>query len=268
MKLYFPQWQGAGTGKGILSGAEALLQYLGPSIFEHIELSKVPAGTHGEKRHCINNYGALHEQLLRLKTKISEERPTKLHTIGGDCGLEIVPVSYLNQRYPKLGVVWFDAHADINRPCDSTSCNFHGMPLRTLLGEGEPDMDSLLFSTLTPRQIHYVGLRDVDPAEKQRIAEGQIYAPTKPDAEALVQTMRGKNIAEVYIHFDFDCLDPLDYDKTYYQVPKGLRIGEAEACIKALQNNFKIVGTSVLESVTPHVEELEPIHNLLKLLME
>ncbi len=268
MKLYFPQWQGAGTGEDIQAGAEALLQYLGASGFERVELSKIPAGEAGKKRHCINNYEALHEQLLRLKTKISEEQPATLQTIGGDCGLEIVPVSYLNNRYSRLGVVWFDAHADINRPCDSVSCNFHGMPLRTLLGEGEPDMDSLLFSTLTPRQIHYVGLRDVDPAEQQRIAEGQIYAPTRPDAEALVQTLHRKNIEEVYIHFDFDCLDPLDYDKTYYQVPRGVRVNEAETCIKALQSNFRIVGTSVLESVTTKVEELGPIKNILKLLME
>jgi len=268
MKIYFPQWQGSGNGKNIEPGAKAILNYINDSEFINIPLSEIPAGKNGEKKHHINNYEAITEQLIRLKNNIENNQPDFIKTIGGDCGLEIVPVSYLNQKYPNLGVIWFDAHADINKPCDSPSCNFHGMPLRTLLGEGEAKMNPLLFSTIQASQIHYVGLRDIDKTEQKRIDKGNIYAPIKTDSNDLVQTIKSKNITNVYLHFDFDCLEPQDYSKTYYQVPNGVTIKEAERCIKALQDNFTVVGSSVLESITVIPSELKPIEKIIDELMK
>jgi len=121
MKIYFPQWQGSGTGKNIESGAKTVLDYVDNSEFIQVPLSDIVAGEKGTKKHDINNYDAITEQLSRLKKVIQETEPETIQTIGGDCGLEIVPVSYLNKKYPNLGVIWFDAHADINKPCDSAS---------------------------------------------------------------------------------------------------------------------------------------------------
>jgi len=267
MKIYFPQWQGSGNGKNIESGAQTVLNYLNDPSFVSIPLSQITAGEKGEKKYGIHNYEAIVEQLMRFKTSLEKKNPETLQIIGGDCGLEIVPVSYLNKKYQDLGVIWFDAHADINRPCDSASCNFHGMPLRTLLGEGEEKMHPLLSSTIKTSQIHYVGLRDIDATEQIRIDEGNIYAPKKLNIPELVATLQQKDITHLYLHFDFDCLEPRDYDKTYYQVPNGTTIREAEDCIKELQKNFAVVGSSVLESVTTTISELQPIENILNLLM-
>lgn len=267
MKIYFPQWQGSGNGKHIESGAQTVLDYLSDTSFKSIPLSTISAGENGKKKYDINNYDAIVDQLTRFKATLEKENPKTLQTIGGDCGLEIVPVSYLNKKYPNLGVIWFDAHADINTPCDSASCNFHGMPLRTLLGEGEEKMNPLLSSTITSSQIHYIGLRDIDATEQVRIDEGNIYAPKEPGIPELLATLQQKNITHLYLHFDFDCLEPSDYDKTYYQVANGTTIKEAEDCIKELQRNFTIVGRSVLESITTNRTELQPIENILNLLM-
>lgn len=267
MKIYFPQWQGSGTGKNIELGAKAVLDYLDDEEFSHIPLSELQAGKNGRKRHDINNYDAITEQLSRFKEILEVKNPETIKTIGGDCGLEIVPVSFLNKKYPNLGVIWFDAHADINRPCDSASCNFHGMPLRTMLGEGEEKMSSLLSSTIEAPQIHYVGLRDIDSAEQERITKGNIYAPKELNIKELVETLSKKEITKLYLHFDFDCLEPTDYDKTYYQVPNGLTIKAAEQYIEILQKNFEVVGSSVLESITTKREELHPITGIIKLLM-
>lgn len=267
MKIYFPQWQGSGIGRNIESGAKTVLEYLNDDAFISVSLSDITAGENGVKANDINNFYAITEQLTRLKLEIEKENPKTIQTIGGDCGLEIVPVSYLNKKYPNLGVIWFDAHADINKPCDSASCNFHGMPLRTLLGEGEEKMNPLLSSTITASQIHYVGLRDIDATEQVRIDEGNIYAPKDVNISELVATLKQKNITHLYLHFDFDCLEPFDYNKTYYQVPKGTTISEAEGCIKELQKKFTVVGSSVLESITTNSQELRPIENILNLLM-
>ncbi|WP_109300250.1 arginase family protein [Aquimarina sp. AU474] len=268
MKIYFPQWQGSGNGQNIEPGAQTILHYLNDPEFANIPLSHISAGEHGIQKHNINNYDAITEQLTRLKKEIDYNQPKTIKTIGGDCGLEIVPVSYLNEKYPNIGIIWFDAHADINRPCDSPSCNFHGMPLRTLLGEGERNMNPLLFSTISASQIHYVGLRDIDTTEQNRIDEDNIYAPAQINIEHLVTTLKSKNINNLYLHFDFDCLEPNDYDKTYYEVPNGLLIKDAEECISALKTNFNIVGSSVLESVTTKIEELKPIEGIINALMK
>lgn len=268
MKIYFPQWQGSGTGRNIEQGAKVILDYLNDHSFIHVPLSSLEAGNHGQKLHDINNYDALTEQLSRLKCIVEDQKPDEIKIVGGDCGLEIVPVSYLNKKYPNFGVIWFDAHADINRPVDSASYNFHGMPLRTLLGEGEEKMDHLLFSKIDDSQIHYVGLRDIDKAEQLRIDQGNIYAPKVLDIEELVSTLKNKNVEYLYIHFDFDCLEPTDYDRTYYQVPYGVYIKEAQNCISALKENFKIIGSSVLESVATDVNGLKPVEKILNLLMK
>ncbi len=268
MKIFFPQWQGSGTGKSIASGAKVISDNIDDPEFIKIPLSTIEAGENVIQKYCINNYDAIFWQLSRLKKQISDNEPKTLKIIGGDCGLEIVPVSYLNQKYPNLGVIWFDAHADINKPCDSPSCNFHGMPLRTLLGEGEEQMDDLLFSTIDASQIHYVGLRDIDNAEKDRIDQGNIYAPANLNIQDLITTLKSKKISHLYLHFDFDCLEPNEYNKTYYQVDNGLKIKAAEACIKALKDNFNVVGSSVLESIATIPSELRPIHNIINLLMK
>lgn len=267
MKVYFPQWQGAGLGKGIKGGAKAVLDYLENPAFRKIPLSTLPAGENGTQEYHINNYPAIYEQLARFKQCLEKEQPHTVQTIGGDCGLEIVPVSYLNEKYSNLGVIWFDAHADINRPCDSASCNFHGMPLRTLLGEGEPKMNPLLHSYIQSSQIHYVGLRDIDDAEQQRLDKDGIYHPRQIDIEDLMRTLSQKHITHLYLHFDFDCLEPQEYQETYYQVPEGLTIQESVKAIEALQENFNVVGSSVLESITTQGEELAPIRPIINLLM-
>ncbi len=267
MKIYFPQWQGSGTGTRIEPGAKTILEYLGEIDFTQVPLSSIEAGPQGKQRFHINNYDAITEQLERLKKTIEQGNPDTIQLIGGDCGLEIVPVSYLNKKYPNLGVIWFDAHADINRPCDSASCNFHGMPLRTLLGEGEKAMDTLLSSKIDASQIHYVGLRDIDDAEQQRITKDAIYAPNDLNVRDLANILTKKGIKKLYLHFDFDCLEPSDYDKTYYQIPDGLKIKEVESCIETLKAEFDIVGSSVLESIALQQSHLQPITKIIKLLM-
>lgn len=267
MKVYFPQWQGAGIGKGIEAGAKAVLDYIENPDFKHIPLSALTAGANGKQEYHINNYPAIYEQLARFKQSLEIDQPRTVQTIGGDCGLEIVPVSYLNNTYDNLGVIWFDAHADINRPCDSASCNFHGMPLRTLLGEGEPKMNPLLFSFIKPSQIHYVGLRDIDAAEQLRLDKDGIYHPRKLDIEGMVSTLSRKRITHLYLHFDFDCLEPTQYQETYYQVPDGLTVQESVRAIQALKEQFEVVGSSVLESITTKREQLAPITPIIDLLM-
>ena len=77
MKIYFPQWQGSGTGKSIEPGAQTVLTFLNDPTFESISLSIIAAGEYGEKKNDINNYDAIVEQLTRFKNELEKERRTK-----------------------------------------------------------------------------------------------------------------------------------------------------------------------------------------------
>jgi len=263
MLIYFPQWQGSGIGKSMKDGAEVILNYLDKEAIK-VSLSDKEL----IKKDNINGKEALKEQLVSFKAILEKSQPKILNTIGGDCGLEIIPVSYLASKYDNLGVIWFDAHADINLPEESPSHNFHGMPLRTLLGEGNDELKSLLFSKINASQIHYVGLRSIDKPEKKRIEKDNIYAPLINKIPELIDTLKSKNISNIYIHFDVDCLDPNSYKDAYFNVNNGITTTEAEDFLIKLKSKFNIVGTSILESVAKNEEQLTPIKPIINLLFD
>lgn len=271
--VYFPQWQGAGqAGSPMKTGAATILQHLGQisTKFTHIELSDphVAQPVNAQSKADIHCYAALVEQLQRYRRLLEEKLPSTVHTLGGDCGVDIIPVSYLNRQLVasgqgKLGVLWFDAHADINLPEESPSQNFHGMPVRTLLGEGAADMVALTFSKLAPDQVVYIGTRDLDPPEEKYVAAHNITLLKTLDVAELLSVLNEKGVTHVYIHLDLDCLDPAEYSHTYYKVDHGLSVENVHSALQMLASSFKIVGYSLLESVAKHPEELAPIQKLI-----
>lgn len=265
MIIYFPQWQGSGNGKSIETGAQTIKD----TLLKSHEIVELFITETSEIKNNINHRDAIVEQLQSFRNILKDVQPETVRTIGGDCGLEIVPVSYLNATYENFGVIWFDAHADINSPKESPSKNFHGMPLRTLLGEVDDEaLDTLLFSKISDSQIHYIGLRDIDDAEQERLSQGNIFAPLTIDVDVLYRRLQNNGIKNLYLHFDVDCLKPSQYPSTYYQVENGLDIAEAKNLIASLSNDFNVVGTSILESTATTEKELKPIKEILNLLFK
>lgn len=102
--------------------------------------------------------------------------------LGGDHSIPIGTISGVKKARPNTGVVWVDAHADINTPETSNSGNLHGMPLAFLLGLVDNAKTLPSFEhfepCLQPEDIVYIGLRDVDKEEKKIIKELGIKAFT------------------------------------------------------------------------------------------
>ena len=219
------------------TGAEAILQYIGTRAdkFVKVGISQIEDNPDSHPTPHIHCCAAILEQLSQFRDLIEKQQPTSINTLGGDCGIEIIPVSYLNHRLQlsnagKLGVLWFDAHTDLNLPQESPSKNFHGMPVRTLLGEGAAEMIGLMFSTLEPEQVVYVGARDLDPPEKEYIAAKEIKLLQKLNVGELKSILQDKAITHVYVHLDLDCLDPEEYPHTFYQVARGLGSYKRSLC--------------------------------------
>ena len=263
MILLFPQWQGANRRDPIIRGTDTLEAYYGTQITHRIITEKHTMVTSNP----IKNYSVIYNQTLRCREILKKEQPEKIYTIGGDCGIELMPVSYLNERYENLGIIWFDAHADANTPESSVSKNFHGMPLRQLCGDGDPELGKLCFSTVKPEQILYLGLRDVDVPEEQWIHKENIFKSPEAEISPILETLRERKIQNLYIHFDIDVLNPVAYKHSLLPINGGISIETALNILEVLSKEFKVVGTSLTEVVAGSQKELNPIKSILDILV-
>ncbi|MEQ0558609.1 arginase family protein [Amycolatopsis sp. NEAU-NG30] len=170
-------------------------------------------------------------------------------TIGGDCGTELVPIGVARFRHgPGLGVVWFDAHPDLNTAETSPSGAFHGMVLRSLFGEGDPEFAA--DPALTPGNVALAGTRVFDPAEQEAVDRGLVVTS--------VDALEG--VEKLYVHVDLDVLDPAEFPGLNYPEPGGWTIPQLVSALDALSGH-DVVGAGVTECVgTPReVEVLEPV---------
>lgn len=250
LNIFFPQWQGGGQDKSTYEGAVTIKkQYLGQNAVSDIDVSLEDACS---LENDIIGYKSIVTQLAQCKNLILQEEPTTIFTIGGGCDVAVAPMSYLNNTTNgDITILWFDAHGDLNTPESSTSKAFHGMPLRTLLGEGDTGILQQVFSTLLPAQIILLGTRDIDDAEEHYIAEKNIKLLTVADIEAnangVVDTVKLKGSENIYVHIDLDVLDPTEFPFVPVPAPGGLKIATLFSLLTSLTKECNILGISLVE---------------------
>ncbi len=150
------------------------------------------------------------------------ERPV---VIGGCCCSHIGAARGLADRVDRLGIVWLDAHGDLNTPETSPSGNLWGMPLRMLLDAG----------VVGPADVALVGARNLDPPEAEFIAETGID-------DSLERSLAGVDAA--YVALDLDVLDPAEAD-VFMAEPDGPRIAEIEEILRGTIARAKVAGIGV-----------------------
>lgn len=249
MKVFFPQWQGSGRGMDLHSGAfEIRNHYFGN---ENIQIVDVDTEVNLRTKNGILGYEPILQQLQKAVDLLSTAKPQKTFTIGGDCGVELAPVSYLNQRYDgDLAVIWLDAHGDLNMPASSPSGHFHGMPLRCLMGEGDDGIVRQCFSVLEPDQVLLAGTRDLDASEEQYIRKVQMrqLGPQEmTDGDTLADAVRSLGKQHVYIHLDLDVLDPECFPSVLCPSALGVSMNHLLSVMGKIQSRFSVVGFSMLE---------------------
>ncbi len=246
-----PQWQGAGSD-GIIKGNQTLQAYY------QIDCPVIELSSKLDTKQKVNHIDSIKEQAFRFEQLLNNRRPQRLLTLGGDCGIEPVPVAYLNALYDRLGVIWFDAHADLNLPHTSPSGNYHGMPLGILLSDTQTLPNS---GVLDYHQVHYLGLRDLDPFEQETITRHKVKHQHYLDIELLLQQL--KDYKHLYVHFDVDVLDPLEFSHSFYQVSNGLTIASCMDALLKLPAHFDIVGGSITVITATSLSQLKPISPIL-----
>ena len=144
--------------------------------------------------------------------------------LGGDHAIAIPTFSAIanhhKQQGNEIGLIWFDAHADINTPETSPSGNIHGMPLATILGHGNAELVNLCgyAPKLNPKYFAHVGARDVDPGERSQIEKlgirNNFFTMSDIDKRGMAECVEdavaiaSKAPGGYAVTFDIDMIDP------------------------------------------------------------
>lgn len=186
--LGVPLGFGAGkTGSELGVNAMRLSKIRGHSLAEHIRELGYSVADHGDAKIVqpdddtdINNPKHLSEMVTSsANIMVALDRILDNGAIpvilGGDHSIAIPTFSAISAHYRRndkeIGLIWFDAHADINTPESSPSGNIHGMPLAVLLGHGHEELTSLggEFPKLNPKYLAHIGARDIDVGEREQV---------------------------------------------------------------------------------------------------
>jgi arginase len=160
-------------------------------------------------------------------------------TVGGDCGVELAPVAAARARHgDRLTVLWIDAHPDVSTPQTLPSGSFHGMVLRTLLGEGPAPLTPN--EPLAPDQVTLAGVRSYEPGQREYIEKAGIRSYGVEEIERALDGLAGP----VYVHVDLDVLDPTEFASTCYPEPDGVPL---QRLIELVSRVDDVVGASITE---------------------
>ena len=250
LNLLFPQWQGGGRDLSTYHGAKEFRGlYLRQAAVREIA---VETDLDAAIERQIFAYRPIRRQLQAAHDLLAREIPDTVCTIGGGCDATVPAVSYLNLRYGgDMTLLWFDAHGDLNTPGSSLSQLFYGMPLRTLLGEGDDAIVGALPSTLLPQQAMLLGARDLDSEERAYLRARSVPAVSVAELEqnpdAVPELVRQSKSRNLYIHIDLDVLDPAQFPHVPLPAAGGLRMETLRALLRTLGAAFHIVGLGLME---------------------
>lgn len=173
--------------------------------------------------------------------------------LGGDHSIAIGTLAGIRQRTKKLGVVWFDAHGDINTPETSPSGNIHGMPVAISLGLGHERLTAIGGPTppLDARNFVQIGIRDLDSGEKKHLRELGVTVFTMHEIDRLGMSkvmeeairIASDGTDSVHVSFDMDVMDPLHAPGVGTPVVGGITYRESHLAMEML-SAANIVGSA------------------------
>jgi len=201
-------------------------------------------------------------EALRDEVSAALGRGRKPVVLGGDHSVAMGTLaglsSFHRKRKEKIGLIWFDAHADCNTAETSPSGNIHGMPLAVVLGLGAPGLVNLAGACpmVDGSRAAAVGLRDVDPAERANVRASGLGTFTMRDIdERGMRTVMEQAIqratngtAGIHVSFDLDAMDPDYAPGVGTPAPGGLSYREAHLAMEMLADTGKVISAELVEA--------------------
>lgn len=181
--------------------------------------------------------------------------------LGGDHSIAIGTIAgvsnFCRKKNKKLGVIWIDAHGDMNTDETSPSGNIHGMPLAASIGLGALELTSVGgdFQKVDPKNVVMIAVRELDQGEKIAIKKNNITIFTMEDidkhgmAVIINKTLRKlKDCDFIHVSFDLDAMDPKECPGVGTPVKGGLDYREAHLIMETLSENNRMNSLEVVEA--------------------
>jgi arginase len=213
-----------------------------------------------EKAHYLEEIADASVRLAHKTKDVMDEGGLPL-VLGGDHSIAVGSVSgvamHFNERGEKVGVVWCDAHADMNTPETTHSGNIHGMPLASLMGRGSPRLTMIggYAPKVDPKNVALIGIRDIDDGERRLIRELGVRAFTAREMdergmnaimdEALEIASNGT--AGYHMTMDVDFIDPRFAPGVGTPVPGGATYRESHLVMERVADHGGMVSLEYTE---------------------
>lgn len=250
------------------AGLLSRLKKMGLDVIDkgNIEVPTLDVEKFNSDQEGLRNYDEIltvSENLSKATSEIVKKGNFPL-TLGGDHSIAVGSISGISQHYENLGVIWYDAHGDLNVPEESPSGNVHGMPLRILAGDGPDELVNINDFTpkVKPENIVLIGMRDLDEGERKYIKDKNIKTFTMADIdrfgiqeviERSLEYLKSRNIDGLHFSLDVDALDPAETPGTGTRVMGGLSYRESHFALELL-NESKLVTSMDIVEVNPLID--------------
>jgi len=266
LRLVWPQWQGAGTSsvrslaaefpfdvarRGYAVGSAVLEAVLpphdGPTAGVPVETGDVGLA----KLDGIEAKPVVVDQLGRALEVTRRHKPARILTLGGECSVSVAPFSELAARYgDDLAILWIDSHPDIGTPA-SEYPGYHAMAVAALIGHGDPDVLSLLPTSVSPERVALVGLHSWTEDDYPNVAEWGIRSFSPGDlrrsSEPVLGWLAATGCTRVAIHFDVDTIDSDEIVLGLGAEPGGLSSAEVRRIVTDVRAAADVVGFTIAE---------------------
>lgn len=210
-------------------------------------------------------------EVLRVNTDLAEKVDDVIQKghfpliLGGDHSVAIGTLAGLTARYENLGVIWYDAHTDLNTPETTPSGNIHGMPLAVSIGLGDERLVNLYEQgqKIQAENVVIIGARSIDPGERKLIKEQglKVYTMHEIDKYGMATVMqdaidylKAQAVDGVHLSLDLDALDPLYTPGVGTPVPGGISYRESHLAMEMLEES-KLITSAEFVEVNPILDE-------------
>jgi arginase len=260
-----------------VAGLQSRLKQLGRQVEDvgNVAVPQAEEQPYGEKKaRYLDEITQTCKGLAEMVLKTLDEDMIPL-VLGGDHSIAVGTVAgvaaHFNKTGKRIGVIWLDAHGDMNTPESSPSGNVHGMPLASIMGFGPPELIDLagIKPMVEARNVVLVGIRELDSKERRFAKESGVHVFTMRDIdergmrEVMAEALRfaGDDTAGIAVSLDMDFVDPSDAPGVGTPVRGGVTYREAHLALEMIADSRSMVSFELVE-INPVID----LHNTTALL--
>ena len=247
------------------AGVKKRLERLG---YDFEDLGDIPVVRPESATNAFNNLKYL-DEIVRVNTELCNRVAEVMASgrmplvLGGDHSVAIGTMAGVMQHKERLGVIWFDAHGDINTAETSPSGNIHGMPVAVALGLGHESLTAIggADKKLNPRNLVLIGSRDLDTGERKILRDLGVTVFTMHEVDLLGMPkvmeeairIASDGTDGVHVSFDMDAMDPFFATGTGTRVAGGLSYRESHLALELLAQAGIVTSVEFVE-VNPLID--------------